>query len=136
MPYERDPLEAEAGGPSAVLLSGLCRLSFEGQSFVPDGEPTRECWLEVSEAADRRLTDMLGPDWNREFDKFHAEFWGLMRWTPAGSGHFNMSKSFARLDELVSARIIPPPPSPPQKKYNSIQARLEAGRSMKRQTKD
>ena len=127
-----DPIEEEIGDPPRMLLSGVCRLAFEGQTFVPDGELGRQCWLEVSEAARAPLSQMLGPDWRPEFDEFHAKFWGVMYWTPGGCGHFNMSKSFARMEELVSARIIPPPPSPPRKKHNGIRARLEAGSTMKR----
>ena len=130
-----DPIEEEIGDPPRLLLSGVCQLAFEGQTFVPDGEPTRRCWLEVSEAARVPLAKTLGPDWMPEFDEFHAEFWGTICWSSTGFGHYGhlgMFEGRADMDELVSARIIPPPPSPPRKKHNGIRARLEAGSTMKR----
>ena len=126
-----DPIEEEIGDPPRMLLSGVCHLAFEGQTFVPDGEPGRQCWLEVSEAARVPLSQKLGPDWRPEFDEFHAEVWGVMYWTPRGCGHLRMSKSFARMDELVSARFLRAA-TPSRTTYKSIQARLEAARTMKR----
>ena len=128
-----DPIEEERGERARMLLSGTCRLEFEGQRFVPDGEPGRQCWLEVSEAARAPLSQKLGRNWRPEFDEFHAEFWGVMYWTPRVCGHFRMSESFARMDELVSARIRPHPARPPsRKKCKNLTDVLTAGRASTR----
>ena len=127
-------MKAEPGDidPPRVLLSGWCRLGFESQFFVPDGELTRQCWLEVSETARGPLWEMLGADWNPTFDDFHAEFWGTISWSTGWHEHFGLCDGRADMDKLISARIIPPPPSPPRKKYNSILEALQAGRAAKR----
>lgn len=114
---------------SGVMLSGMCRLGFEDQFFFPDSEPTRQCWLEVEPAARTLLAEMLGPDWYPDLDEFHATFWGIVRWSPGGCGHLGGSTSYARMDELISARILPRPTFSAQRTIpGGIRGRLRAAR--------
>lgn len=115
-----------------MLLKGMCNLQFEGQSFVPDGEGTRRCWLEVSHAAGGRLSALLAPrGWISFNDDFHAEFWGTIYWGD-GCGHLGMFDGYATMHELVSARFTPPVAPSGDKKYQGIKGiagRLRAGRA-------
>lgn len=111
------------------MLSGMCRLGFEDQSFVPDGEPMQEYWLTVSPAAKKRLVEVLGPDWIPDLDDFRATFFGTLRWSPDGCGHLGGSKSSARMDELISAQVVRHRPPTSEKKCESLRKRLRASRA-------
>lgn len=126
-----EPIEdlAIKAGPSRVMLSGMCRLEFEDQFFFPDDEPTRQCWLAVEPAVRDRVGEMLGPDWYPDLDEFHATFWGTLCWTPDGCGHLGGSKSWASMDELISAQIVRHRPPSTEKKYGSLRKLLRAHRA-------
>lgn len=102
------PLTGRLRG-SARLLKGRCCLEFEGQRFVPAGEPGREYWLELAEGTRASLGALLAPRGWLEWDEFEIEFYGSLEWVGWGCGHLGVFGGIARIDKVVSAVFSAPP---------------------------
>ena len=93
------------------LLQGTCSLIFEGQSFVPDGDPEREYWLEISEDVRTRLKELLVPlGCQIDFQPFKAEFYGTINHVGQRCGHLGLFGGIAEMEEIVSVEFTANPP--------------------------
>ena len=103
------PLTGRLRG-SARLLNGRCCLEFEGQRFVPAGEPGREYWLEIADHIRASLDELQPRGW-LEWDEFEIEFYGSLEWVGWGCGPLGVFGGIARIDKVVSAVFSAPPPA-------------------------
>lgn len=93
--------------PGRLLLKGTCSLTFEGQSFVPEGS-RREYWLDFSDATRDSIVDLLRPLGWQDGQSFEAEFFGMLIWKTKGCGHLGLYGGIVTLEQLVSVNFKQP----------------------------
>ncbi len=85
-------------------------MQFEGQSFVPNGNPRKEYWLGLTDETRKRLIELLVPLGWHEFEEFQIEFYGMLSWVGDGCGHLGVFGGTAHIDHIVSVFFQPPDP--------------------------
>ena len=112
------------------LLKGTCSLIFEGQSFVPEGEPEKEYWLETTEDARMRLKELLVPlGCQLDFQPFKAEFYGTLQRAGQRCGHLGLFGDIAEMEEIVSVSFTRSPPRDKSNRPLGICGLIKRGRA-------
>ena len=112
------------------LLKGTCSLIFEGQSFVPESDPEKEYWLEISEDVRTHLKELLVPlGCQLDFQPFKAEFYGTLQRVGQRCGHLGLFGGIAVMEEIVSVDFTPDPPRDESKHPRGIRGLIVGGRA-------